>query len=131
MCYSILIRIKGFLEFCLINSINNDSIYQIIPYLKIRFYPKDSHIFKLGDYSKYFYCVLSGKVSIRFPVLNTRKRSSNNKSENKTIDSNNSNNTLNTSNSTFQEKSEYKPSYVSKNFLKNQGIKRLCNYNLS
>lgn len=122
-----MVRIKGFLEFCSFNSINNDSIYQIIPYLKVSHYAKNYSIFNIGDSSKHFYCILSGKVSIRFPALIPKKMSTLNKLENKVVDLNN--NTLNTqAYSISQEKTDTLanvPFY--KNLLKNQVAKKLCN----
>lgn len=57
----------------MINSITNDCIFNVIPYITVQMFPKNTHIFECGDPSKYFYCILNGKVSIRIPPEEIKK----------------------------------------------------------
>ena len=45
--------------------IDEKIIQKLIPYLKYTFYPKDSTIFKEGDFSTQFYFLLKGKISFK------------------------------------------------------------------
>ena len=45
--------------------IDEKIIQKIIPHLKYTFYPKDSTVFKEGDFSTQFYFLLKGKISFK------------------------------------------------------------------
>lgn len=67
------------MEFCAINSISEETIFNVIPFLNLHKFDENSFIFKFGDSSKLFFCILSGMVSIRFPKHENKKNLNNNK----------------------------------------------------
>lgn len=58
-------RISGFMDFCLFNGIDEETIKSCSPYLTVKNYKSGEYIFKTGDKCDDFYCILKGKVSIR------------------------------------------------------------------
>ena len=51
--------------------IDEKIIQKIIPHLKYTFYPKDSTVFKEGDFSTQFYFLLKGKISFKKKIISS------------------------------------------------------------
>ena len=54
--------------------IDEKIIQKLIPNLKYTFYPKDSKIFKEGDFSTQFYFLLKGKISFKKKIISSSPR---------------------------------------------------------
>ena len=55
---------KGIREYKNINKIIQDEIRKISRYVKYKFYPKDSFIFREGDNPEFFYVIIKGNVQV-------------------------------------------------------------------
>lgn len=62
-----------FVNYIKYNSIKNESLSCVIPFINYVFYPKGTYIFRNGDKSSKFYCVLKGKVSMLVKKADNKK----------------------------------------------------------
>jgi len=110
------------------NSISSDTIYNIIPFISMQVFPKNSHILKFGDLSKHFYCILSGDVSIRFPKEGEKTNMNKNESNNQKVNNSDfkySEKKLNDLYKKYREIGDFKATnfYSFKNYFE---IKKIC-----
>lgn len=66
-------KINGFYRFIKFNSIDDESLKNAVPYIKLSKYPEGSYIFRQGEITKEFFGIIKGRISIRVKKENYEK----------------------------------------------------------
>lgn len=81
----ILKTLPGFSRFIKHNNLDNDCLLSVVPFIKHIKIKRGFYIFRQGNVSKEFFCVLKGKVSLRVKKTHSYKNIIKNLAKNKNL----------------------------------------------